>query len=148
MQQLFVAGILYLTGIAVILVLKPEFMFMSDGSWKEFGIGRNPATHTVLPFWLFAVVWALLSYIIVTFVFIMLRVRTTPDTPPVNINTRKEYTFPPEEDIIPIKRRTTTRSRAPSDLSDGYYFLNSKATEEAGGIPKYIYLGKGLPPSD
>ena len=32
----------------------------------------------------------------------------------------------------------------PLDLPDGYYILNSKATEAAGGVPKYVYLGKGL----
>ena len=30
------------------------------------------------------------------------------------------------------------------EIPDGYYMLNARATEEAGGVPKYIYLGKGL----
>lgn len=36
-------------------------MFKPGGSWKEFGIGRGE-THTILPFWLFAIFWAFISY--------------------------------------------------------------------------------------
>jgi hypothetical protein len=31
------------------------------------------------------------------------------------------------------------------DMADGYYILNREATEAAGGVPKYVYLGKELP---
>ncbi len=162
MQQLVVAGLIYLLGIAVVLVVKPSLMFTSDGTWKEFGIGRNPATHTILPFWLFAVLWALLSYIIVTLMFILLKIRATPSvavpsvpsassvpslssTPTLSAPRANTAVVELDEEVIQVipKRR---RTRAPSiDLADGYYILNTKATEEAGGIPKYIYLGKGLP---
>ena len=37
MRRLIVAGLIYLTGIAVILVIKPQYMFREDGRWKEFG---------------------------------------------------------------------------------------------------------------
>jgi hypothetical protein len=154
MQQLVVAGLIYLLGIAVVLVVKPSLMFTSDGTWKEFGIGRNPATHTILPFWLFAVLWALLSYIIVTLVFILLKIRakpsvavpSVPSAPSVpSVARANTAVVELDEEVVQVipKRR---RPRAPSiDLADGYYILNTKATEEAGGIPKYIYLGKGLP---
>jgi hypothetical protein len=36
-------------------------MFLPGGSWKEFGVGRGE-THTVMPFWLFAIFWAFISY--------------------------------------------------------------------------------------
>ena len=78
MRRLLVAGIVYLTGMATILVIKPSFMFNSDGNWKEFGVGRNPATHTILPVWLFAVLWALLSYLIVSLLFIAYNVQSEP----------------------------------------------------------------------
>jgi hypothetical protein len=43
-------------------------------------------------------------------------------------------------------RKAHARARGrPTELPDGYYMLNSEATESAGGIPKYIFLGKGLP---
>jgi hypothetical protein len=157
MQQLVVAGLIYLLGIAVVLAVKPSLMFNSDGTWKEFGIGRNPATHTILPFWLFAVLWALLSYIIVTFVFILLKIRATPSvTLPSAPSVASVASVPAQrpniatveldEEVVQVIPKRRSRPRAPSvDLADGYYILNTKATEEAGGIPKYIYLGKGLP---
>lgn len=43
-------------------------MFHSDGTWKEFGIGRNPDRYTWFPFWIFALVWAIVSYIIIVFI--------------------------------------------------------------------------------
>jgi hypothetical protein len=64
MNLLIFAGLLYLSGISTILLLKPDIMFSKDGNWKEFGIGRNPATHTWMPFWLFAIMWAIVSYIL------------------------------------------------------------------------------------
>ena len=51
----------YIIGIAVILYLRPQIMFKPGGSWKEFGVGRGEG-HTVLPFWLFAIFWAFISY--------------------------------------------------------------------------------------
>jgi len=42
-------------------------MFHSDGTWKEFGIGRNPDRYTWFPFWIFALVWAIVSYILIVF---------------------------------------------------------------------------------
>ena len=65
MKVLLYSGLLYLAGVAIVLILQPSIMFTEEGIWKEFGIGRNSNTHTWLPFWLFAMVWALLSYIIV-----------------------------------------------------------------------------------
>jgi hypothetical protein len=58
---LAVAFSIYIFGIAIVLYLRPALMFKPGGSWKEFGIGRGE-THTVLPFWLFAIFWAFMSY--------------------------------------------------------------------------------------
>ncbi|NBR60268.1 MAG: hypothetical protein EBT86_01215 [Actinobacteria bacterium] len=67
MRLLLYSGVLYLAGIALVLTLRPEFMFHSDGTWKEFGIGRNPDRYTWFPFWIFALVWAIVSYILIVF---------------------------------------------------------------------------------
>jgi Zn-dependent protease with chaperone function len=64
MKTFLTAGFLYLIGVSVILLVKPSTMFMPNGDWKEFGIGRNPATHTWMPVWLFMFLWAMVSYII------------------------------------------------------------------------------------
>jgi hypothetical protein len=40
-------------------------MFQASGAWKEFGYKRaQESRHTIFPIWLFAIVWAILSYAI------------------------------------------------------------------------------------
>jgi len=145
MEQLIIAGLLYLSVIAIVLTIKPSFMFTEDGVWKEFGIGRNPNTHTWLPFWLFAILWALISYILVT---ILLSFRkSTPSLLPEEVAENDQLIELTNEDIMPVKPskgRARARGR-PTELPNGYYILNSEATDAAGGIPKYIFLGKGVP---
>ncbi len=134
MGRLLVAGLLYLIGVATVLLIKPTVMFTENGTWKEFGIGRNPATHTWIPFWLFAVLWALISYILVTIAFAVYGVK---------VETLGPATTESPEISIPVRRN---RSRGkPLNLPDGYYVLNTDATEAAGGVPKYVFIGKGLP---
>jgi hypothetical protein len=58
---LALAFAIYIAGIAVVLYIRPKIMFRAGGSWKEFGVGRGE-DHTVLPFWLFAIFWAFISY--------------------------------------------------------------------------------------
>jgi hypothetical protein len=58
---LALAFAIYIVGIAIVLYLRPKLMFLPGGSWKEFGVGRGES-HTVLPFWLFAIFWAFISY--------------------------------------------------------------------------------------
>ena len=77
MRRLLAAGILYLIVIAIILTIKPQFMFTDDGTWKEFGVGRNSNTHTWMPFWLFAILSALISYIVIILVFFMFNLDTS-----------------------------------------------------------------------
>jgi hypothetical protein len=133
MRRLLIAGIVYLVGMAVILITKPSFMFNSDGNWKEFGIGRNPATHTILPVWLFAVLWALLSYLLVSLLFLAYKI-------PARVELESA-----EVEVPLVKARKPKAKLNAVEIPDGYYVLNAKATEEAGGVPKYIFLGKGLP---
>ena len=140
MRTLLFAGLLYLMGVAAVLALKPSLMFKSDGEWKEFGIGRNPATHTWFPFWLFAIVWALVSYIIVVQILALTGVSTVSPTPNLNRSIINEIqSIEPEDLEIEPKPRVSRRKAA--QLPTGYYMLNTAATEAAGGIPKYVYLG-------
>lgn len=140
MEQLVIAGILYLIVMAIVLAIKPSFMFTESGAWKEFGIGRNPATHTWMPFWLFAILWALISYIATT-CMLALRARK----PNLNIVEEVLDIEPEELTPPPVLRRTRRLRGAATELPDGYYVLNTAATEASGGIPKYVYLGQGLP---
>ncbi len=167
MECLLAAGILYLIGVALVLAIKPGWMFMEDGTWKEFGIGRNPATHTWMPFWLFAVLWALISYILVVVAYAIFGTKTTlaetnsldfaESTPVRNKKGSASVTkvdvvdevfeAEPEDLLKEISSKSRVRSRArgkPMELPDGYSVLNTEATEAAGGIPKYVYIGKGM----
>jgi hypothetical protein len=128
MRRLIVAGLLYLTGIAVILVIKPQYMFREDGRWKEFGIGRDPKNFTFMPFWLFAIIWAVLSYVIVALTETVL--------------------YGGEEDDEPIRvrnRPNNNRNRnKQKDLVPGYYMLNQESTGR-NGVPRYVYVGPEEP---
>jgi hypothetical protein len=126
MRLLIFSGFLYLAGVATLLLLRPTFMFTPDGIWKEFGIGRNPETHTWMPFWLFCILWALVSYITV----VMLA----------------DWGFLPGLWVSHVEVETPARkvSSVNKGPKPGYYMLN---TENTGieGVPKYVYLGPAAP---
>jgi hypothetical protein len=61
MRILLLSTVLYLTGIAVMLYVRPAFMFHADGRSKEFGADGG-ADKTVLPFWLYSIVLAFVAY--------------------------------------------------------------------------------------
>jgi len=126
MRRLVIAGLLYLTGVAIVLIIKPALMFREDGRWKEFGIGRDPEHFTYIPFWLFTIVWALLSYVIVLFV----------ENPVGDVE-------------VPVNRRNAKNSRnmkanTVKELTPGYYMLNETSTGR-DGVPRYVYLGSAPP---
>jgi len=132
MWTFIIAGSLYLVGIACILVVKPSFMFTPDGNWKEFGIGKSKDRYTTFPFWLFCLVWAVISYILVLACMPRETVSVVSQNKRVNIpRNTSELQFDDELD-------------APSDLPKGYYVLNKKATK-LSGVPKYVYLGSEEP---
>jgi hypothetical protein len=149
MERLLVAGVVYLIGIAIVLTIKPSTMFAEDGTWKEFGIGRNEKTHTWIPFWLFAVLWSLISYILVTIVFAIRGSHDStaaPSMPAAQVIDEVVELEPGDLEPPPMPRPYRRRARGvPMNLPDGYYVLNTAATDAAGGIPKYVYLGRGLP---
>jgi hypothetical protein len=145
MKVLLYSGLLYLAGVAIVLILQPSLMFTEDGIWKEFGIGRSPSTHTWLPFWLFAIVWAILSYIIILMIARVLpgveipaSVRTASESRPVPLETGPSISY---KNFEPMPK---TRGKRANSLIPGYYILNREATELAGA-PKYIYLGAEAP---
>jgi hypothetical protein len=145
MSLLIYSGLLYLLGISVILITKPDLMFTKDGAWKEFGLGRNKQKYTWLPFWLFAIMWAIISYVIVlvfasSFGSIGNKVEVTvqPDSiEPENVSMRAMSPVLPEN--MPKRRPTTA-----DEMKPGYYILDTNETIKRG-IPKYIYLGPEAP---
>lgn len=136
MSLLLLSGLLYLMGISSILILKPDIMFSKDGSWKEFGLGRGKNKYTWLPFWLFAISWAIISYIIV------LVISTTFGY----IDNKTELVVPTESiesENMSIAPLSNIKKKSP-DLKPGYYILNTNETVKKG-IPQYIYLGPEAP---
>jgi hypothetical protein len=135
------AGLLYLTGVAVVLVLKPSFMFTPDGVWKEFGIGKNESRYTPFTFWLFCLVWAFVSYIVVILVEPLFQ-RAESEFPMNSRRNRRNVRFENDSDLV--FEDEFTGETMQSDLPKGYYILNRKASKLAG-VPKYVYLGQEEP---
>jgi hypothetical protein len=48
-----------------IQLLKPSFLYSTDGSIREFGIGFK--NKTILPIWLLSIVLGILSYLVVMY---------------------------------------------------------------------------------
>jgi hypothetical protein len=129
MRVLLYSGLLYLLGIGILLAWKPEFMFSSDGGWKEFGIGRNPERYTVFPFWLFAITWAVVSFFTIQ---LLGTLGVLPGVEWTRIETGSENSQ--------LKTSRGTTKRGPPELKPGYYMLNTEGTA-AEGVPKYIFIG-------
>jgi hypothetical protein len=89
-------------------------MFDKNGNWKEFGF-INDTKHTWFPFWLFCIIWAILSYAVTKFLF------------------NKEST------TLEVNLKNTSKSNS---MKSGYYVLDKTTAE---GIPKYVYLGPDNP---
>lgn len=121
-------------GVAVLLALKPVLMFTEDGTWKEFGIGRNAAQYTWLPFWLFAIVWAILSYIIVSTV-----VGTATAASMIAAGAAMTVEVEPVAQLPSPPKKAAAAGPRP-----GYYVLDVEATAKKGA-PKYVYLGPEAP---
>jgi hypothetical protein len=125
MRRLIVSGLIYLFGIAIVLLLKPSVMFQEDGRWKEFGIGRDPSYFTYLPFWLFTVVWSVVAYIMVMLI--------------------EDSLYIPSDSIeFPRNTMRARKANVVEELTPGYYMLNQGATGR-NGVPRYVYLGPEAP---
>lgn len=155
MKLLLYSGLLYLAGIAIVLILQPNLMFTEDGIWKEFGIGRNPDTHTWMPFWLFAIIWSILSYIIVLMLAgrgdlpgivqkeSLLRESLPQESLPQESLPQESLPQEPSLSYKNFEPMPKGRNKG-KNLIPGYYILNREATE-LQGTPKYIYLGAEPP---
>ena len=143
MSLLIYAGLLYLLGISIVLMIKPTLMFSEKGIWKEFGIGRPSATYTWLPFWLFSMIWAILSYLLVLLIASHTGLAGVYTPTDVSVTTE---TLDPEY----VSQKTSSSSSssrkkmAPSDMKNGYYMLDMNETAKRG-VPKYIYVGPEAP---
>ena len=145
MSLLIYAGLLYLMGISAILILKPELMFAKDGSWKEFGLGRNKQKYTWMPFWLFAILWSIVSYIIILVIASntgLGGVSNNIDIPVLNNSIEPENIS--MKAMTPINNMSRNKPKSSNEMKPGYYILDTNETVKRG-VPKYIFLGPEAP---
>lgn len=145
MWLFLIAGVVYLAGVAVVLYIRPAFMFTPEGAWKEFGIGQREDRYTQFPFWMFCLVWAIVSYVAV--ISIAPLVSRLPEV--VEEEDIIEGGMEAGQEIFRPSLRNRNNGRAaaapgPKTLPKGYYVLNKKATK-LSGVPKYVYLGAEEP---
>jgi hypothetical protein len=141
MSLLLFSGLLYLLGVSVILVLKPELMFSKEGNWKEFGIGRNKDKYTWMPFWLFSIIWAIVSYMLVLVISSMFGFVDKKTDVSVSIESIEPNNISSKSVISVGKSKLNMNS---NEMKQGYYILDTNETVKKG-IPKYIYLGPQAP---
>ena len=144
MTLLIYSGLLYLAGISTILLLKPELMFAKDGSWKEFGLGRNKQKYTWMPFWLFAISWSIISYVIVLVIASNTGLGGVSNN--IDIPVQTNSIEPQNVSMKAIKPATegVTKKSSSNEMKPGYYILNTNETIKHG-VPKYIFLGPEAP---
>jgi len=140
MRTLILSAVLYLLGIALILLLRPSLMFHKDGSWKEFGTSSDE--HTIFPFWLACMIWAIVSYLITLLIVGEYRECIVPAATLSTIPLTTLSPKSPEDLVNPLPIKTKGRQKNIINTSlVGYHMLNKDATEETG-IPQYIYVGE------
>lgn len=145
MKLLLYSGLIYIVIIAIVLTLQPHIMFTADGRWKEFGIGRDPERYTWIPFWLFAIIVAILSYM---FVLLVAGEGSLPGVEVMKetVVTQEVISLPKQPSPLAqvsssIRKKASATSQ---EMKPGYYILNAEETAKKG-IPKYIYLGPEPP---
>ena len=116
-------------------------MFSKEGNWKEFGIGRNKHKYTWMPFWLFSIIWAIVSYILVLVISSMFGFVDKKTDVSVSIESIEPNNISSKSVISVGKSKLNMNS---NEMKQGYYILDTNETVKKG-IPKYIYLGPQAP---
>lgn len=147
MRTLLFSAILYLLGIAILLFLRPRLMFEEDGRWKEFG--TSAPNHTAFPFWLFCILWAIVSYLVTLLAIGEYSGKAVGAITAAIASRNFQETEPPEDIVMPLPPKSKGRnSRAVEEIIEnggnmkpGYYVLDTKELRKSG-IPKYVYIGE------
>lgn len=163
MDSLWLAVAIYSVGMAAVLWVRPALMFNENGTAKEFGYQRT-SRHTLFPVWLFAIVWAFVSYAVASAVLWIgmgggegaatvgmmaattaARPRWSPSEGLLEEVEEDEGEGEGEEEdfTIPISRvpRRVSGGRKPRP---GYYVVDPMS-EESGGLRRYVYYGDRPP---
>jgi len=127
-------------------------MFREDGSWKEFGIGKNTEQYTWCPFWLYCIFLALLCYVLAIIIIRLWSSSERIKRGPQFVDYRPDRTDRPEyveeyNQVLPeVSEEVAVRKsriRRGSTLPDGYYVLAKPV--KSGESPSYVYLGPQAP---
>jgi hypothetical protein len=97
-------------------------MFRPGGAWREFGLSDSKQS-TLFPFWMFALVWALISYAIATCFMIV-------TSSLANSSPGLEVFSTPDVEPVPVKQ-------------PGYYIINPNRANSSGA--NYVYYGSSPP---
>lgn len=149
MHVLFLALTIYLVGTTIVLYLRPSVMFHPGGTWKEFSLNPGP-NHTNMPFWLFSILWAFLSYLIASFVQRMMV--SSGDFEPIELPESIESTDAGIEADVPepnlpnlVEPEPVSKNMGLNKTRNGYYVLNTQKYSR-NQVPMYVYYGDSPPP--
>ena len=147
MRTLLLSGILYLIGVIIALLVRPAIMFNENGQWKEFGM--ISIEHTIFPFWMFCIVWAVISYMISLLLVGEFSNKTVAVVSGLGAITPAVYESEPPEDLVPVlpsktlSKKKNTVTAAAGNMKPGYYMLDTKELDRTG-VPKYLYVGEDM----
>ena len=141
MRVLLYSAVLYLFGIALVLYFRPELMFKRNGQWKEFGV--NGLETTYFPFWLFCIVWAVVTHGAIRLFYSDSDVSVAHSAATMASLTAQTYTATTAASLPPLPP-IPVASGPSEEAAPGYYKLD-KALFKKKGIPKYIYVGEEKP---
>jgi hypothetical protein len=146
MSVLWLSFGIYIVGIALVLYVRPAMMFQpGGGTWKEFGLA-NTGNYTVFPFWMFTIIWAIVSYALATlgsmfFASVALK-SSSANTTASNLDLFTPVSEAPEPPVVKAPKVKVPKPAAITpDRLPGYYVLESPAV----GQPKYVYYGTEPP---
>jgi hypothetical protein len=158
MTVLWYAIGIYIVGVAIVLYARPQIMFREDGMWKEFGLATE-TNQTIFPFWMFALVWAILSYALASLMSIFFAsVALRSEQPSAlamakpNASFMQPISTHPNVPMMPTLPTQSLPSMIAPPMTNaatkvpGYYILDPYATP---AHPRYIYYGSeppGIPP--
>ena len=60
-----VSILLFISVFGIVQLIKPAFLYKTDGSTRDFGIGYK--NKTIMPGWLFSIILGILSYLFVLY---------------------------------------------------------------------------------
>jgi hypothetical protein len=141
MTALMIAMGFYIVGVALVLYIRPALMFHAEtGAWKEFGLDSG---RSIMPFWMFALVWAFVSYVLGTLLSVYFTGIALQSLPADVVEANISNVLKPVSKMAPPALQTSVVESAvsPAGTAPGYYVLEA----QKAGPPKYVYFGTSPP---